>query len=127
MKMIEFYPICFRLYFHSDLKSMTDPELWKAFDDNFEMITNVFENYLKQTDATVITSDDYEPFDIISLMTTDQFSIMLDILFEKLVKIGEFGDINVGRFIFSSCSFESAFFYPFWSHSLPFYSMMLSS
>lgn len=81
--------------FCSDLKSLTEPELWKTFDDNFELISNLFLNYLRQTDATVKTAGDYEPFDIISLMTTDQFSIMLDILFEKLVKIGEFGEIQV--------------------------------
>lgn len=74
---------------------MTDQEIWKSFDDHFEMISNLFSSYLKQTDATVKLAGDYEPFDIISMLSTDQFSIMLDILFDKLVKIGEFGDIQV--------------------------------
>ncbi|XP_055317326.1 uncharacterized protein LOC129576367 [Sitodiplosis mosellana] len=76
-----------------DLKSLTDDELWKSFDDHYAVVSNLFLDYLKQTDATVRKSDDYNHIDMLSLVTTDQFSVMLDILFDKFVKIGEFGEI----------------------------------
>lgn len=81
--------------FCRDLKSLTDEELWKSFDDHNELVSNLFLSYLKQTDAKIQKADDYSHFDMISLLTTDQFSVMLDILFEKFVKIGEFGEICV--------------------------------
>lgn len=81
---------------------MTNEDLWKSFDDHYEVISNLFLSYLKQTDATVRKADDYNHFDMISLFTTDQFSVMLDILFEKFVKIGEFGEICVSFFLLLS-------------------------
>ncbi|XP_031630546.1 uncharacterized protein LOC116345382 [Contarinia nasturtii] len=77
----------------SDLKSISDSELFKSFDDHNKMISDLFHDYLKQTDAKVRQFGDYNHFDMISLFTTDQFSTMLDILFDKFVKIGEFGEI----------------------------------
>lgn len=97
------------MFICSDLKSLTEPELWKSFNDNFEMISNLFLSYLKQTVSTVITSGEYEPFDIISLMTTDQFSIMLDILFDKLVKMGEFDELQVNWCYFLSLHIQYIF------------------
>lgn len=107
--------IFFFLYFcgysrFSDLKSLTEQELWKSFDDHYEIISNLFSNYLKQTDATVIRANDYNHFDMISLLSTDQFSVLLDILFDKLVKIGEFGEINVSE---TSLDLKIVFFF-FW-------------
>lgn len=96
------------MFAFSNLKSLTDAELWKSFDDHFEMISTLFVNYLKQTNATVITSGDYEPFDIISLMTTDQFAVMLDILFDKLVKISEFGELQVSDLAYSAAQNKRA-------------------
>lgn len=75
--------------------TLTDEDIWKSFDDNQNTILDLFHIYIMQTDPTVQKSNDYNNFDMISLVSTDQFSVMLDILFEKLVKIGEFGDISV--------------------------------
>lgn len=74
---------------------MTEAELWQSFDEHYEVVSSLFSNHLKQTDQIVQKAGDYNHFDMISLLTTDQFSIMLDILIEKLTKIGEFGEINV--------------------------------
>lgn len=82
-------------FIYRDLKSITDDDLWKSFDDHYEFLSEKFLSYLKQTDPTVEKAGDYNPFEMISLMSTDQFSVMLDVLFDKFVKIGEFGDISV--------------------------------
>lgn len=87
--------IFFSYFYCSDLNSLTEDELWQSYDEHYDVISNLFLSYLKQTDATVQRAGDYNHFDVLSLLTTDQFSIMLDILFDKLVKIGEFGEINV--------------------------------
>lgn len=98
---------------------MTEQELKESYDDNFGMISNLFLNYLKQTDASVRGAGDYTPFEIISLVTPQQFSVMLDILFDRMVKIGEFGEINVSFVQFTKIgNNKSGFdFFTFFFHS----------
>lgn len=88
--------------------TLTEEDIWKSFDDHQNTILDLFHIYIMQTDPTVQKSNDYNNFDMISLVSTDQFSVMLDILFEKLVKIGEFGDISVRIYDFSSDFFKDS-------------------
>lgn len=88
--------------------TLTDEDIWKSFEDHQNTILDLFHIYIMQTDPTVQKSNDYNNFDIISLVSTDQFSVMLDILFEKLVKIGEFGNISVRIHDFPSDYFKDS-------------------
>lgn len=77
------------------MKSLTEAELTETFGEHQDMMLNLFNNFLKQTNDSIQKSDDYNHFDMISLLSTDQFSYMLDILFDRFVKIGEFSGISV--------------------------------
>lgn len=70
----------------SDLKLLTKEEIIQSYDEHSSFLANLFENYISETDATIHKATDYNNhFDIIqTLLTTDQFSIMLDILYAKI-------------------------------------------
>lgn len=71
---------------------MPKEELLATFDCNSVMLSELFTNFLKQTDEVVNKAEDYNHMHIIWLITHEQFSVMVDILYEKFIPIG---DINV--------------------------------
>lgn len=63
-----------------------------TFDGCSSHLTQLFNDYLKQTDETVNKVGDYNPMDIMKMITHEQFGAMADVLYEKFTPIG---DINV--------------------------------
>lgn len=75
-----------------NLETMNIEDILATFESSRDILTGLFNNYLKQTDEVVRPADDYKPLDVMSTITHDQFGAMADVLYENFIPVG---DINV--------------------------------
>lgn len=74
------------------LETMAMNDLLATFDCCSAHLTKLFNDYLKQTDENVQKAGDYNPMDVMAMISHDQFGAMADVLYEHFTPIG---DINV--------------------------------
>lgn len=76
-------------------ETMVMDDVLTTFDGCRAHLTKLFNDYLKQTDENVRKAGDYNPMDVMSMISHDQFGAMADVLYENFTPIG---DINVSHF-----------------------------
>lgn len=87
-------------YVYRELEAVAIDDVLVTFGGCSSHLTQLFYDYLKQTDETVKKSGDYNPMDIMKMITHDQFGAMADLLYENFTAVG---DINV-RIHSAQCS-----------------------